>query len=70
MGFRKELMNLEPHFPPLIPLPHNATFLRTEDIWLWKTLKEKEKLLVTSNSSFSHNVSCPIWYLFSTLNAL
>ena len=31
---------------------------------------KKEKLLVTSNFSFSHNVFYPIWHLFSILNAL
>ena len=25
------------------PLPHKAAFSRTRDIWLWKTLREKEK---------------------------
>ena len=35
--------------------------------WLWKTLWEKAKLLVTSNFSFSHNVFYPIWYLFFIL---
>ena len=37
-------------------LPHNAAFWRTKDMKLWKTLWEKEKLLVTSNFSFSHHV--------------
>ena len=32
-----------------------------------KTLWEKEKLLVTSNFSFSHNVFYPIWHLFFIL---
>ena len=52
------------------PLPHNATFRRTIGIKLWKALWEKEKLLVTSNFSFSHNVSYPICHLFFILNAL
>ena len=30
---------------------------------LLKTLREKEKLLVTSNFSFSHSVFCPFWEL-------
>ena len=38
------------------PLPHNDTFWYIKDILLWKTLWEKEKLLVTSNFSFFHNV--------------
>ena len=35
-----------------------------------KTLREKEKLLVTSNFSFSHDVFYPLWHLFFILNAL
>ena len=42
------------------PLPHNSTFWRARDIWLWKTLWEKEKLLVTSNFFFFHNVFHPM----------
>ena len=38
------------------PLPHNAAFWRTKDRNMWKTLQENEKLLVTSNYSFSHNM--------------
>ena len=34
------------------PLPHNTTFWRAKDMKLWKTLWEKEKLLVTRNFSF------------------
>ena len=52
---------------PFNPLPNNTTFQHTKDIQLWKTLWEKEKLLVVSNFSFSHNVFYPIWYLFSIL---
>ena len=33
-------------------------------------LREMEKLLVTSNFSFSHHVFYPIWHLFFILNAL
>ena len=40
----------------LNPFPHNDTFWRPWEISLWKTLMEKEKLLVTSNFSFSHSV--------------
>ena len=35
-----------------------------------KHCEKREKLLVTSNFSFSHNVFYPIWHLFSILNAL
>ena len=45
-------------------LPNNAAFWQTKDILLWKTLWEKEKLLVTSNFSFSHNGFYPMWHLF------
>ena len=48
-------------------LPHNAAFWHTKEIWLWKTLWEKEKLLATINFSFSHNVFYPIWHLFFIL---
>ena len=34
------------------PLPYNFAFWRTKDIQLWKTLWEKEKLLITINFSF------------------
>ena len=33
-------------------------------------LSKEEKLLVTSNFSFSHNVSYPTWHLFFILHAL
>ena len=42
------------------PFPHNDTFLCPWETSLLKTLWEKEKLLVTSNFSFSHSV----FYLF------
>ena len=48
-------------------MPHFDTL---NYIQLWKTLLEKEKLLVTSNFSFSHNVFYPIWQLFFILKAL
>ena len=54
----------------LNPLPNNATFWRTKDIYLWKRFWEKQKLLVTSNFSFSHNVFYPVWHIFFILNAL
>ena len=39
------------------PFPNEPWFLRVCSTSLWKTLWEKEKLLVTSNFSFSHSVS-------------
>ena len=41
------------------PFPHNDTFWRPWETSLLKTLWEKEKLLVTSNFSFSHSVFYP-----------
>ena len=38
------------------PFPHNDTFWRPWETNLLKTLWEKEKLLITSNFSFSHSV--------------
>ena len=43
------------------PFPHNDTFWCPWETSLLKTQWEKEKLLVTSNFSFSHNV----FYLFA-----
>jgi hypothetical protein len=42
------------------PFPHNDTILRPWETSLLKTPWEKEKLLVTSNFSFTHRV----FYLF------
>ena len=39
------------------PFPNKPWLLRTPNTNLLKTLREKEKLLVTSNFSFSHSVS-------------
>ena len=44
----------------LNPFPHNDAFRRPWETSLQKTLWEKEKLLVTSDFSFSHSV----FYLF------
>ena len=41
-------------------LPHNPNFWQPWETSLSKILWEKEKMLVTSNSSFSHNVFYPI----------
>ena len=52
------------------PLPCNAAFWLTKDMQLWKTVWEKEKLLVTINFSFSHTVFYPMGHLFFVSNAL
>ena len=41
------------------PFPHNDAFWRLWETSLLKTLWEKEKLLVTSDFSFSHSVFYP-----------
>ena len=48
------------------PFPNKPWFLRVCSISLLKTLREKEKLLVTSNFSFSHSV----FYPFRKLSAI
>ena len=48
------------------PFPNKPWFLRVCSTSLLKTLWEKEKLLVTSNFSFSHNV----FYPFIELSAI
>ena len=50
----------------LNPFPNKPWFLRVRITSLLKTLWEKEKLLVTSNFSFSHSV----FYLFGELPAI
>ena len=47
------------------PFPNKPWFLRVCSTRLLKTLREKEKLLVTSNFSFSHSV----FYLFGEHSA-
>ena len=42
------------------PLPNKLCFLRVCSTSLLKTLREKEKLLVTSNFSFSHSILYPL----------
>ena len=46
------------------PFPNKPWFLRVYSTSLLKTQREKEKLLVTSNFSFSHSVFCPFGKLF------
>ena len=48
------------------PFPNKPWFLRTCNLSLLKTRREKEKLLVTSNFSFSHSV----FYPFGKLSAI
>ena len=48
------------------PFPDMPWFLRVCIVSLLKTLREKEKLLVTSNLSFSHSV----FYPFGELSAI
>ena len=48
----------------LNPFPNKPWFLRVYIISVLKTLWEKEKLLVTSNFSFSHSVFYPFWTSF------
>ena len=50
----------------LNPFPHNDNFWHLWETSLLKTLWEKEKLLVTSNFSFSHSV----FYLFGKLSSI
>ena len=45
------------------PFPNKPWFLHVCSTILLKTLWEKEKLLVTSNFSFSHSVFFPLWEL-------
>ena len=45
----------------LNPFPNKPWFLRVCSTSLLKILWEKEKLLVTSNFSFSHSVFYPFW---------
>ena len=52
--------------PILNPFPNKAWFLRVCSTSLLKTLWEKEKLLVTSNFSFSRSV----FYLFGELSVI
>ena len=57
---------LKPFLHCVNPFPNKPWFLRVCSTSLLKTLREKEKLLVTSNFSFSHSV----FYLFGELSAI
>ena len=50
----------------LNPFPNIPRFLHVSSTSLLKTLWEKEKLLVTSNFSFSHSVFYLFWELYAT----
>ena len=52
------------------PFPNKAWFLRVCSTSLLKTLREKEKLLVTSNFSFSPSVFYPFGELSAIFNKL
>ena len=68
LSFGKELINLVgTHEPCLLnPFPNKPWFLCVCSTSLLKPLREKEKLLVTSNFSFSYIV----FYLFRELSAI
>ena len=51
---------------PLNPFPNKPWFLRVWSLNLLKTLREKQKLLIMSNFSFSHSV----FYPFRELSAI
>ena len=55
---RKFNKHLEVH--AFNPVPNKPAFLPVCSTSLLKTLREKEKLLVTSNFSFSHSVFYPL----------
>ena len=61
-GHESHTLTTEPPgrgFKPLNPFPNKPWFLRVCSTSLLKMLWEKEKLLVTSNFSFSHTVFYP-----------
>ena len=49
------------------PFPNKPLFSRVCSTSLSKTLREKEKLLVTRNFSFSYSVFYPFWRTFSAI---
>ena len=57
-------------FQCINPFPNNPWFLRVCSTSLLKTLWEKEKLLITSNFSFSHSVFYPFEELLPFLSNL
>ena len=65
-NFGRNYVNLCSALSGFNPFPNKPWFLRVCCTSLLKTLLEKEKLLVTSNFSFSHSV----FYLFGELSAI
>ena len=62
----KELLKINNSWTELFnPFPNKPWFLRVCSTSLLKTLREKEKLLVTSNFSFSHSVFYPFGELYT-----
>ena len=55
-GLNLHFTQHEPFYYTVNPLPNKPRFLRVCCTSLLKTLRENEKLLVTSNFSFSHSV--------------
>ena len=68
VGEYRPRKNLAGHTRAMLinPFPNKPWFLRVCSISLLKTLWEEEKLLVTSNFSFSHSV----FYSFGELSAI
>ena len=62
-GVKDEGKWLKPSYELYVnPFPNNPWFSRPWGIGLWKTLWEKEKMLMTNIFSFSYNVFFPIWH--------
>ena len=65
MMLENKMINPLPHNPEFNPFPNKPWFLRVCCTSLLKTLREKEKLLVKSNFSFSRSVFYPLGELSS-----
>ena len=65
--FHKMDLTLSYIYALVNPFPNKPWFLRVCSVSLRKTLREKEKLLVTSNFSFSHSVFFPFRELSAIL---
>ena len=55
----KQIIDVLKNIKNINPFPHSDTFWLHWETSILKTLWEKEKLLVTSNFSFSHSVFYP-----------
>ena len=64
MLFGVEFRHMEESDTQFNPFPNKPWFLRVSITSPLKTLWEKEKLLVTSNFSFSHSCFLPDWRTF------